>query len=196
MYEIEGTIACSLRTEDGAAPFHAFTRQGGTVELARQFLVVAEQVADLAGSHADVTGRHVHIWPNHLIEFAHEGLTEFHHLIVALAADREVRASFATAHRQGGEGILEGLFEAEKLQDAQVHRRVEAQSALVRADGAIELYAVTDVHLYLALVVNPGHAEGRDAFRLHDALYDLCLFELGMLVVHIFNAFQHLSYCL
>ena len=69
-------------------------------------------------------------------------------------------------------------------------------SALIGADGAIELYTVTQVYLYFALVVNPGHAEGYDALRLYDALYNLGFFELRMLVVHIFDRLQHLSYCL
>ena len=87
MYEIESAEACGLRTEDRAAPFHALTRKGGAVELARQFLVIAEQIADLTGTYADVAGGHVHVRTNHLIQLAHEGLTELHHLVVALAAD-------------------------------------------------------------------------------------------------------------
>ena len=196
MYEIESAEACGLRTEDRSAPFHALTREGGTVELACQFFVIAEQVADLAGTHADVTSRHVHIRTDYLVEFAHKGLTELHYLVVALATDREIRAAFSAAHRQGGEGVLEGLLETEELQDTQVYRWVKAQTALVRTNGAIELHAIADIDLYLALVVDPGHAERRDAFRLHDALYDFCLFELGMLVVNVLYGFQHLSYCL
>ena len=73
---------------------------------------------------------------------------------------------------------------------------MEAQTALVRADGAVELHTVTDVHLYLTLIVYPGHTEGRDALRLHDAFYDLCLLELRMLVVHVLNGFQHFPYSL
>ena len=36
---------------------------------------------------------------------------------------------------------------------------VEAQAALVGADGGVELDAVAAVHLHLALIVDPGHAE-------------------------------------
>ena len=99
MYEIESAEARGLRMKDTSAPFHAFTREGGAVELARQFLVIAEQVADFSCTHADVTGRHVHIRTDHLIEFTHKGLTELHHLVVALAANREVRTALAAAHR-------------------------------------------------------------------------------------------------
>ena len=73
---------------------------------------------------------------------------------------------------------------------------METQSALVRADGAVKLYAVADVDLYLTLVVNPGHAESRDALGLDKALDNLCLLELGMLVIYIFNGDEHFSYCL
>ena len=64
---------------------------------------------------------------------------------------------------------------------------MEAQSALVRADGAVELHAIANVHLHLALVVNPRHAERGDALWLHDALDNLGFFKLGMLVVDVLN---------
>jgi hypothetical protein len=40
---------------------------------------------------------------------------------------------------------------------------VEAQTALVGADGGVELYAVAAVDLHLAVVVNPGNAEHHHA---------------------------------
>lgn len=48
------------------------------------------------------------------------------------------------------------LLEAQELDDAQVHCRVEAQAALVWADGAIELHAVSPVRLNIALVIEPA----------------------------------------
>ena len=45
----------------------------------------------------------------------------------------------AAAHVQARERILEGLLEAEELEDGQVDGRVETQAALVRADGRVEL---------------------------------------------------------
>ncbi len=71
---------------------------------------------------------------------------------------------------------------------------METQSAFVRADGAVELYAVADVHLHLAFVVDPGHAEGGDALGFHDALHDLCLLKFGMLVVDVLDRGQHFSH--
>ena len=73
---------------------------------------------------------------------------------------------------------------------------METQAAFVGADGAIELHTVTNVYLYLALVVDPGHTESSDTLWLYDALYDFGFLKLGVLVVHILNAVQHLSYCL
>ena len=64
---------------------------------------------------------------------------------------------------------------------------MEAQSALVGADSTVELYAVTKVHLHLALVIDPGHTEGDDTLRLHDALYDLGLLKFGMLIIDILD---------
>ena len=57
------------------------------MELTRQLLVVAKQVADLTGTYADIACGYVHVGANHLVKLAHEGLTELHHLIVALATD-------------------------------------------------------------------------------------------------------------
>ena len=73
---------------------------------------------------------------------------------------------------------------------------METQTALVRADGAIKLNTVTNVDLHFALVVDPGHTESDDSFWLYDALNNLGLLELRMLVVHIFNRFQYFTYCL
>jgi hypothetical protein len=49
---------------------------------------------------------------------------------------------------------------------------VEAQAALVGADGAVELDAEAAVDLQLALVVDPRHAEHDHALGLDDALED------------------------
>ncbi|MNZ86488.1 hypothetical protein D3C78_1053090 [compost metagenome] len=47
---------------------------------------------------------------------------------------------------------------------------MEAQAALVRADGAAHLDAVAAVDLHLALVIDPGHAEQHGALGLDHAL--------------------------
>ena len=59
---------------------------------------------------------------------------------------------------------------------------MEAQAALVGADGAVHLDAEAAVDLDLAAVVDPGHAEHDHPLGLDDALEDLGLAVLGMLV--------------
>ena len=64
---------------------------------------------------------------------------------------------------------------------------MEAQTSLIRADCAVELYAITDVYLYISLIVDPRNTEHVDTLGLYDALNDLCLLELGMLIIDIFD---------
>ena len=73
---------------------------------------------------------------------------------------------------------------------------METQTALVRTDGAVELYTVTEVHLYLALIIHPWHTESDDALRLHDAFDNACALELRVLVVDILYRNEHFAYCL
>ena len=73
---------------------------------------------------------------------------------------------------------------------------MEAQTALIWTDGAVELYTIAKVYVYLALIIDPWHAERNDTLRLNDTLDDFCFFKLWMLVVDVFNRGQHLAYCL
>ena len=50
-----------------------------------------------------------------------------------------LRAHLASAHWQRGECVLEALLKAQELVHAEGHGGVEAQAALVGADGAGEL---------------------------------------------------------
>ena len=68
---------------------------------------------------------------------------------------------------------------------------MEAQAALVRTNGAVELHTVADIHLYLALIVNPWHAEHVHALRLYEALDDVSFLKLGMLVVDILDRVKY-----
>ena len=166
------------------------------MELTGELLVHSKQIADLTTAHTDVAGRYVHVRTDYLEQFAHKGLTETHDLCIALSTGGKIGTTFATTHGKRGKRILEGLLEPEELQDGKVYRRVETQSALIRTDGTVELYAVADVHLHFSLVVNPRYTEGGDALRFHNALDDLCLLKLRMLVIYILDGFQHFSYCL
>ena len=46
---------------------------------------------------------------------------------------------------------------------------MEAETSLVWADGRIELHAIAEVHLRLAAVIYPRHAEDDDAFGFDEA---------------------------
>ena len=105
------------------------------MELACQSLVLSKQVANFSSTNTNVTSRNVHVRTDNLIEFSHERLTESHDFSIALATWCKVGTTFTTTHRQCGQCILESLFKSEELQDAEVYRRVEAQSALVGTNG-------------------------------------------------------------
>ena len=64
---------------------------------------------------------------------------------------------------------------------------MEAQTALVRTDGAVKLHAVTEVHLHLALVIHPGHPERDNTFGLYDTFNNLGFLKFRMLIIHILN---------
>ena len=61
---------------------------------------------------------------------------------------------------------------------------MEAQTALVGADGAVELDAVAHVDLGLALVVHPRNAEHDDALGHGHALQQGLAAVLGLVGVH------------
>ena len=166
--EVHAAVAGRLGTNQRSAPAHALAGQDAG-ELVAQALVLAEQEADLAAAHADVAGRNVGVRADVALQFGHEALAEPHHLVVALALGIEVRSALAAAHGQRGQRVLEDLLERQELQDAQVDAGMEAQPALVRADGAVHLDAEAAVDLDVALVVDPRHAEHDDALGLDDA---------------------------
>ena len=115
-------------------------------------------------------------------QLVHEGLAEAHDLVVGLALGVEVRAALAAAHGKGGQGVLEDLLEAQELQHAERDGGVEAQAALVGADGGVVLDAEAAIDLDLAGVVDPRDAELDDALGFDDALKQGRLLELRMSV--------------
>ena len=125
-------------------------------------------------------------------QLGHEGLAEAHDLGVGLALRVEVGAALAAAHRQRGQGVLQDLLETEELDDALVHGRMEAQTALVWTNGGVELHTVATVDLHLAFVVNPGHAELDHALRLDEALQNAVLFVFGVLGNDRLEGVEHL----
>ena len=73
---------------------------------------------------------------------------------------------------------------------------METDAAFIRADGIVELHAVSQVGLHLAAVVGPGHAECEYAVGFYHPFDDTGLLEFGMLVVDILHAHQHFLHCL
>jgi hypothetical protein len=125
------------------------------------------------------------------IELGHEGLAEPHDLVVASTLRIEVGPPLRAAHRQAGEGILEGLLEAEELEGAQGHARVKPQPPLVRADRVVELDAPGPVDVVFPVVVDPGNPEGDDAVRLAHPLED---FRMAVFVVLDHERHQRLDH--
>ena len=64
---------------------------------------------------------------------------------------------------------------------------METDTAFVRANGIVELYAITQVNLYFTFIVYPGHFECKDAVWLNQSLNQRSSFKFWMLVVDIFN---------
>ena len=191
--EVAQAVAGGLGTGQRAAEGQALAGEHTALEAVGQALVLAEHVANLAAADTDITGGAVHELADVAVQLGHKALTETHDFHVALAMGVKVRAAFAAAHGQGGQAVLEGLLKAQELQDALVDRGMEAQAALVGADGAVELDAVAAVHLDLALIIDPGHTEGDDALGLDQTLDQASLLVLGMLLHHGLDALQHLA---
>ncbi len=167
--EVDTAIAGGFGADQAAAVGQALAGEHRG-ELVGQALVLAEEEADFPAAYTDVTGRYVEVGADVAIQLGHERLAEAHHFVVALALGVEVRAALAAAHGQRGQGILEDLFEREELKHPDIDRRMKAQAALVRADGAVHLDAVATVDAHLALVVDPGYAEHDGALGLDHAL--------------------------
>ena len=135
---VAGSLGASQRTAVG----QALAGQHAGV-LVADTLVLAEQVADLTAADADIAGRYVGELADVRAQLGHERLAETHDFGIGLALRVEVGAALAAAHRQAGQAVLEALLEAEELDDALVHARVETQTALVGADRGVELDAVS-----------------------------------------------------
>ena len=59
------------------------------------------------------------------------------------------------------------MLKAQEPDNARIHVGLKTQTALVGADGAVELAAVAGVGMIFAGVVHPHHAEGEHSLRLH-----------------------------
>ena len=185
LYEVDSAEARRFGTQARATEGEALTGHRTRV-LVSKALVLTVHIGDFATTYADVPCGYVGVRADVAPQLAHEALAESHDFAVALTLRREVGTALTTAHRQRGECILEGLFEAEELQDREVDRGMEADTTLVWADSVVELYAVADVHMDFTCIVDPRYTEGDDTVGLYEAFHNSCLFELGVLVVDFF----------
>lgn len=127
------------------------------------------------------------------VQLHHERLAESHDFGVRLAVRIEIAAALTAADVEAGKGILEDLFEAEELDDPQIHGRVETQAALVRAERAVEFHPETAVDVNRPGIVLPGDPEHDLPLRLTDPLQDLRLGELRAGCQHRGQRLQHLK---
>ena len=84
-------------------------------------LILSEEVTDLTTTYTDIACGNILVRADIAVELVHERLAETHHLSVALATGSKVGTALGTTHRKRGEGILEGLLEAEELHDTEIH---------------------------------------------------------------------------
>ena len=172
--EIDAAVTGRFRPQQGTAVFQPFAGQHAA-EPVDDSLVLPEQEADLPPADADVPGGNVGVGADVAIEFGHEGLAEAHHFVVALALRIKIRSTFATAHRQRRQAVLEHLLEGQELQHAQRDGRVEPQAPFVRADGTAHLNPKAAIDLDFAPVIDPGNSEQDHALRLDHPFQDLGL---------------------
>ena len=128
------------------------------------------------------------------VELGHKALAEAHDLGVGLALGVEVAAALAAAHGEGGQGVFQHLLKAQELHDGEVDGGVEAQAALVGADGGVILHAEAAVDTGLALIVHPGDAELEHALGLDKALEKAGGLPLGVLVDDELQGFKDLAH--
>ena len=181
---VHRAVAGGLGTGEAAAVAEALAGEDAVLPHALEAAVLAVEVADLAAAHAHVAGGDVDVGPDVAVESGHEALAEAHDLGVGLAGGIEVSAALAAADGQAGQAVFEDLLKAQELDDAGVDIGLEAQAALVRADSAVKLAAVTDVGVIIAVVVHPHDAEGEHALGLDHAVQEVGLLVLGVLVHH------------
>ena len=188
--EVADAVTGGLRAGERAAVGQALAGEDAALKAVDDLLVLAVHIADLARADADVARRSVGELADVTVELGDEALAEAHDLAVGLAVGVKVGAALAAAHGEGGQGVFEDLLEAKELDDGQVDRRMEAQTALVGADRGVELHTVAAVDLNLAVVIDPGNAEDDDALGLDEALHEAGFFPLGVLVDDMLEALK------
>ena len=165
----DNAVAGSLVTTCKTAVHGALTGESAVIQVA-DALILTHHEADFSAAYADVACGNVGLGADMTIELSDEALAEAHDLHVGLAVGIKVGTTLAAADRQTGQAVLEDLLKAEELDDTDIYGRMESQTALVRTDRGVELYTVTDVDLYLTVIVYPRNAELDLSLGLGDAL--------------------------
>ena len=179
---VDRAVAGRLGTDERTAVGKALAGENAVLPDALQAAVLAVEVADLAAAHAHVAGGNVDVRSDVAVESGHEALAEAHDFSRALAGGIEVGTALGAADGKTGERVLESLLEAEELDDAGIDVLLETQASRVGADRAVELAAVADVGVSLALIVGPDDAEREHPLRLDHTLEKVGGFELRVLV--------------
>ena len=193
--EVNQTVTGGFRTNQAAAEGEAFTGEyaGAVVgELTHH----PGHKAHFTPAYADITGRHVGIRAEVAIQFGHQRLAETHHFAIAFAFRIEVAAAFTAAHWQGGQSVFEGLFKTEEFQNRQVYGGVETHTALIRADGGVELHAPGAVNLNLIAVINPNDAELDSTLRFNQTFQQIHLTIARIFLKKWPQGGHHLADCL
>ena len=71
---------------------------------------------------------------------------------------------------------------------------METNTALIRTNSIVELYAITEVGLHFTLIIHPRDAESKNTVGFNQSFYDLCFLELRMLIVDIFDRKKYFLY--
>ena len=177
---IDSAETGSLGTEDGTAGADSLTGHSTELGSADDAAILAVQITDLAAADTNVTSGAVDVLTDVTMELGHESLAEAHDFAVAAADGGEVGTALGTADGQAGQSILEGLLEAEELDDGKVNVGSETQAALVGAEGRVVLHAVTTVDVILKVIVHPDNTELDGALGLDHALKQAGLLVLGV----------------
>ena len=189
--EVKSTETSSFRTEDRTSPSCTLTGQYSSIVFASKFFVHSVHITDFTTANTNVTSRDISIRTYILPQFIHESLTETHDFSIWFSNRIEVRTTFTTTHRKSSQCVFESLLETEEFQHRKVNCLVETKSTFVRSNSTVELYAVTQVSLNFTLIVYPCHAESKDTIRFYHTFNDFCILEFRVLVVNLFDWFQH-----
>src|SRR5690554_6228129 len=73
---------------------------------------------------------------------------------------------------------------------------MKTDTALIGPDSVVVLYTVSHVGLHVTVVIHPGNAEGMDFVGDDQPFEKIGLFEFRVLIVHLFDGFNHFFYSL